>query len=292
MSLTYGTYLHALTAIHSGTGQAVAIIDLPVAREVATGYPFLPGSSYKGVVRALESEKREEEEIKVIFGTADDKGKAGLICMTDQKLLCLPVRSYKGTFAWVSCPLALTRMVRDLKALGATPPISEELPKFEPGKAEILTADNTTLIYTLQTRPSVYLEDLDLSATQNPTVAAIAKKLAEVLFSSADEQASFKARFALVSDEVFSFLSDTCTEVAARIALDPDTHTTSGPKGNLWYEESVPAETIFYGVSTIQTFDKNNVEKAENLLKGLNGKTIQIGGNATVGRGFCRIIVK
>ena len=44
-------YIHALTALHAGTGQGVGVVDLPIAREKSTGLPIVPGSGIKGVLR-------------------------------------------------------------------------------------------------------------------------------------------------------------------------------------------------------------------------------------------------
>ena len=44
-------FLRALSPLHAGTGQGIGAIDLPIAREKATGIPYLPGSSLKGVLR-------------------------------------------------------------------------------------------------------------------------------------------------------------------------------------------------------------------------------------------------
>jgi len=46
-------YLHAISPVHTGTGQAVDVIDLPVAREATTNWPYVPGSSIRGVLRTL-----------------------------------------------------------------------------------------------------------------------------------------------------------------------------------------------------------------------------------------------
>lgn len=53
----------------------------------------------------------------------------------------------------------------------------------------------------------------------------------------------------------------------------------NGLSDNLWYEQVVPAETIFYAI--IQ-------EPGEVLKNAINGKIIQIGANATVGYGYCK----
>ena len=53
----------------------------------------------------------------------------------------------------------------------------------------------------------------------------------------------------------------------------------NGRSANLWYEQVIPAETVFYAV--IQ-------EEGEELSNALGGKIVQIGANATIGYGYCR----
>ncbi|MBM3493954.1 MAG: type III-B CRISPR module RAMP protein Cmr4 [Armatimonadetes bacterium] len=277
-------YLHAITPVHSGTGQTVAVIDLPIAREKATGWPIIPGSSMKGVIRA--NTPGDDDAKKVIFGSQDQ---AGEIVLTDQRILCLPVRSFFGTFAWVTCPLVLDRLVKDMTAIGAAPPFTATVPDVANQDACKVCPGSK-----LVNGGKVYLEDLDLNPTEDANATkTIAGGIAKALFPSAaaqapdglsGEQTHFVERFAIVSDELFSFLSENGTEIAARIALDPDTGTTSGPKGNLWYEEAVPAETIFAGAAL-----HANGGDPKTVLNAT--KFIQIGGNASVGRGLCRVIV-
>jgi len=269
-------YLHAITPVHSGTGQTVAVIDLPIAREKATGWPVIPGSSMKGVLRPAPPGKDAASD--KLYGTQDQ---AGEIVLTDQRILCLPVRSFFGTFAWATCPLVLDRFAKDMTAIGATPPFTVSAPS--------VANQDACMVYPgsklADGGNKVYLEDLDLNPTVDPGVTTtIADGIAKAVFSDKPSQTAFVERFAIVSNELFSFLSENGTEIAARIALDPDTGTTSGPKGNLWYEEAVPAETIFAGAAL--------------HAKGGDPKTtlggiahVQIGGNASVGRGLCRVVV-
>ena len=42
--------LLAETPIHPGAGRGMGVVDLPVAREAATDYPVLVGSSLKGAL--------------------------------------------------------------------------------------------------------------------------------------------------------------------------------------------------------------------------------------------------
>jgi len=268
-------FLHALTPIHAGTGQTVAIIDLPVAREKATGWPILPSSSLKGVLR----DRSEEQNRDRLYGKPDE---AGALCFTDQRLLFFPSRSLYGTFAWTICPLALTRLIRDWKALGSLAPFeASQIPDVQ--ETALLHANSTALAR----EGNVYLEDLDLSATSSAAVEAIASELANCLFESQAERTLFKERFALVSDEVFTFLAETATEVQARVRLKDNAKTVE--QGGLWYEEAVPAEAIFVG--GVVTSDHVGQAAAADALASLGNQLIQIGGKSTVGRGLCRLVL-
>lgn len=273
-------YLHTITPLHSGTGQTVAVIDLPVAREKATGYPVIPASSLKGVLRDAAGGK--SDAANRLFGSLE---KAGAISIGDQRLLCLPVRSYFGTFAYISCPLALGRFVRDLEALGLNAPFK---------KADVPVVDDTTTglavvlpnapISSLKHGAQVFLEDLDLAIQEAAGAAAIAEGLAEILFNG--EETMFTTRFGLVSDNVFSYLCETALEVSARVALHDETKTVR--TGGLWYEEAVPAEAIFAGPVLIESRFEGTAEEA---FAAVNRKLIQVGGKSSVGRGLCRMIV-
>ncbi|MFN7019291.1 MAG: RAMP superfamily CRISPR-associated protein, partial [Fimbriimonadales bacterium] len=64
-------FLHALTPLHVGTGQAVANVDLPIAREKATGLPIVPASAFKGVLRDHYS---KDPNVSPAFGTTESAG--------------------------------------------------------------------------------------------------------------------------------------------------------------------------------------------------------------------------
>src|SRR2546430_8961306 len=102
------TFIHALSPLHAGTGQGVGVIDLPIAREKATNLPYLPGSTLKGSMRdECEGNAQTKPNCETLFGKANpvsDSAYAGSAIFTDQRLLCLPVRSLLGTFAWVTSP--------------------------------------------------------------------------------------------------------------------------------------------------------------------------------------------
>ena len=260
--------LHALTPLHVGTGQAVGNVDLPIAREKATGFPLVPASALKGVLR---DNFNNQSWATQAFGDAD---RAGAWVFTDLRILCLPVRSFFGVFAYTTCPLILQRLQRHAQVFGIK---GFENLSVEVQGADIALASNSAL----GKGNKVYLEDLDLTAKQSPEADAVANAIAEKLLPNS-ERRYFTERFAVVSNDVFTFLSETATEVVARVRLEDNTKTVAS--GGLWYEEAVPAEALFYGFV--------GATSAEPSLASLQiDQPLQIGGDATIGRGLCKVVI-
>jgi len=213
------TFIHALSALHAGTGQGAGVIDLPIAREKATGLPFLPGSSLKGPLRASLADK---DLRNAIFGpeTLDinqNENYASSVQFSDQRLLLLPVRSLAGTFAWVTSPFVLRRLLRDMEDIQQKK-LDYVVPTID-GKEECLVANEGSKI----TLEQVYLEDLNLTAKKSPDVTNWARWIGQQAFPSDEEwQQMLIERFCLVPDDIFNFIIDTATEITARIKLRED----------------------------------------------------------------------
>lgn len=269
--------LHALSPLHAGTGHTPDIIDLPTARMKATGIPFLPGSSIKGVLRdARRTIDREKTE--AVFGPANDPAAhAGALVVGDARLLALPVRSFRGTFAWATSPLLLTLAKRDLE--DASLPI----PNIN-GRGARLTKENVCFH-----NDRLFLQDLDLAATVDVAEAnSWAQYLAPLAFPGDD---IFTKRFAIVDDDTMAFLWETATQVDARVRLDEEKRTVA--KGALWLEESLPPETLLIGLLAADRSRRLAVKMApdEVLDFSLSGEEVhQFGGKATTGHGRCRIV--
>lgn len=266
------TFIHALSPLHAGTGQGVGVIDLPIAREKATNLPYLPGSTLKG---SLRDELGNENGLRdKIFGpekVENDSAYSGSIVFTDQKLLCLPVRSLLGTFAWVTSPYILERFKRDCES---------NVTVNKPDSSNCIVSTTSAIKYS---DTKVILEDLDLTI-QTDNADAWADFLAKKIFSTSETwQDYFKQRFCIVSDDVMNFLAETATEVIARNKLDDDTKTTV--KGALWYEESLPTETILSGL--LLEVKGDHISDIVKIAK----TPIQLGGSMTVGRGLCQMII-
>jgi len=271
---THILFLHALSPLHPGTGQGVGSIDLPIARERATGIPYLPGSSVKGVLRDTASGKVGKDKLLALFGpeTGSASEHAGAAVFGDARLLLFPVRSLAGVFAYVTSPYLLERFAREAGFAGLKLPALPPAPVSE-GGCRLATG-------SVLKAGKVYLEDLDLESQESAELKAWEDWLVQ------QSEAPVKGRLCLVSDNVMGFLLETATEVVARIRLEDETKTVA--KRALWYEESLPAESLLYGLLSLGSSRKKEVALALDDLKPLLGFA-QLGGKASVGRGLCRL---
>ena len=310
--------IQALSPLHAGTGQAVGVIDLPIARMRATGIPFVPGSSIKGVLKDARRSRdglSRRNELYAVFGPDrgesgqagdhgghdpeqrssqaskapdDDRGieHAGALMVGDARLLALPVRSFRGTFAYVSSPLLLHLARRDLLAAGASaslPAVPEMAPPVR--RACVANKDFLTL------NGKAYFEDITLGATQNDSAVRWGECLAAAMQD--DDKASMRDRFAIVDDDTMAFFWETATQVDTRVRIDHGTHVVADRQ--LWTEESLPSETLLMGLMGAHGSRRANtaMTPAEVLGYGLpvtdNGEYVQFGGKATVGKGRCAL---
>jgi CRISPR-associated protein Cmr4 len=327
--------LHAQTSLHPGAGTALGTVDLPIQRERHTHWPTIAGSALKGILRDacreqiavskdLDQLERWDDEperegkagkkaerkgtardkadatlaLNILFGppTAGAGEFAGALSVTDARLLAFPVRSLRGVFAWVSCPAVLQRLERDArlaqKTTGWTIP---DLPRPAEGQPVpvAVPAGSPCVVGNGQ----VVLEEFDFAATK-ADAAPIAKWMADNLLPATPTyQATrrrFEQHFLVLPDDEFTHFVRHATEVSARIALDYQTKTVKGTA--LFYQEFLPAETLFYSVVLANSSRAKNghAKAADAVLKTL-GETLQrlpflqIGGDETTGKGLCAV---
>ena len=277
-------YLHALSPLHCGTGQAGGVVDLPIARARASQLPIVPSSSLRGVLRQRVTDT-DAEAAKTLFGPRsirnDQDAFAGALTIGDAHLLLLPVRCLAGVVSYVTSPFILKMYARDLALAGESGiEFSEEL---APGTAEVVD-DSASLV-----DQTLVLEDLDLKASKNPALSALAKRVARAVHpTDPAAQGDLARRVALVPDEIMSFLAETATEIRARIAVDAETGTVR--QGALWYEENLPAESVLWGISALSdSRGRGNASLSAKLDRAVSGALLQVGGSAGVGRGLVRL---
>jgi RAMP superfamily. len=88
-------FLKVLTPLHAGSGTDIRSVDLPIQREVHTGYPKIESSTIKGCLRdsiKFDDDKTKDDKIKdIIFGKEGPiELSAAAIAITDARLLFSP----------------------------------------------------------------------------------------------------------------------------------------------------------------------------------------------------------
>ena len=276
------------TPLHAGAGQSVDGIDLPIQREVHTDWPCVFGSAVKGALRAHAEQRMVDTTIAItdLFGPDHggaqerDTSHAGALLVGDATLLALPVRSLQSSFKWVTCPQALTRFARTAERLG----LELKLPTItQPARDKALGQGDAKL----------FLEEFRFEQSPDACIGALAQALAP-LSGGALDAATLEQRLVVVNDDIFSFLARNATSVQPHIAIDSTTKTVKD--GALWFEETLPPETLLYVPLTATASRRKGgdltaaqvLAQFEQLLPA--GKNwLQLGGNETTGMGWCRV---
>jgi CRISPR-associated protein Cmr4 len=268
-------FLFTHTPLHVGAGQSVGYVDLPIQREPHTKIPIVPGSSLKGVLRDKFNGDGNREKRYWLFGhDTDEKEKfsAGALLIGEARVLCFPVRSAKGSFAWITCPLVLKRAERDIGLVNTS--------FGEIGEKEVVAGSKVTL------DGKVVLEEYTFTAKTHAKLSELEKELAGLVNDPVWKE--LPGRLVIVADGVFTYFAQSGCEIAQHVAIDDETGTAKDKA--LFNEETVPSETLFYGVMAEQTI--NGMNGALKELATLNGKPIQVGGGETTGLGWCTFVLK
>ncbi len=274
--------LLAQTSIHAGTGSNTGIIDLPIQREGHNGYPCIFGSSMKGALRTRAEAEATAESVKCVFGPSSSDEKidhAGALMVSDARLLLLPIRSLTSQFKWVTCPAVLQRFKRDAERFDTK--LTFTAPEVTNTNALVPHQTNDGALFLEEYRFDAKTENMDT------IIAAVAKLMRD------DAKVELEKQLVIVSDDMFAHLCQHATPVNAHIAIDSATKTVVG--GALWYEETLPPETLLYvGLSAAKARAQGAEMKAADILSAVTGMFdkkpwLQVGGNETVGMGWCAV---
>ena len=280
--------LMAQTAIHAGASSNENLIDLPIQREAHSDWPVVVGSGVKGAWRAKAEVvvKQQPKVINAIFGpdTNNASDHAGAIMVSDARLLLLPVRSLTSHFKWVTCPALLTRFARDKQRLG-----------FAGGIPQLTIDDDTALVMTEQT-DALHLEEYRFTSRKIEDAQLIDTLVSDFLAVMGESyQDELMKNLTIISDDQFRYFCRAAIPVQAHIAINSETKTVK--PGALWYEETLPAETLMYNCLTFCDDRSPGKMSAEDLAECFLAALIeaspylQVGGNATVGMGWFALTI-
>lgn len=239
---THVFLITAKTNLHVGdeSGSTFSVIDKAIQRDPLTKLPCINSSSLKGAIKEFCVNETTDLDVKKLFGSdVDETGK------TDHN------NSQKGSAIFFDAKLLLMPQQNDTDlfhyttCVKAIEQMNEKIALFDKKDKE---ADN----------------DNDKNK-QNKKVEETLKKVKSKIKYEKD-----------ITTVTFEKFKESCSDdnlpIIARNVLE------NGESKNLWYEQVLPAETVFYAI--IQ-------EEGESLKKALNGQLVQIGANATIGYGYC-----
>ncbi|MEX0618066.1 MAG: type III-B CRISPR module RAMP protein Cmr4 [Pseudohongiellaceae bacterium] len=301
-------FLYAVSPVHMGAGQAIDVIDNPIQRERHTGHPCFAGSGIKGAVRhsfeALltgstgeHAEAMRQDVSKTIdrlLGPESSSGElhAGAVSFGDAQLVALPIRSLKEGYVYATCPQALARAQRLLKVAGAA--VNWEVPTVKEGEALVIN-DGLLSDGKLHLEAFEYAKGDD--ARQLSDIAAdLASKALPDSKPDAKEYDFFREKLEkdliVLHDTDFSYFAKHAMLVEPHVRINPETGTASD--GGLFYTENLPPESIMIAplmASQTRTGKGKDQEiPAEGVLSQIktliDTKLLQIGGDATTGRGL------
>jgi len=266
-------FIKAITPLHVGSGSDLGVVDLPIQRESHTGFPKIEASSLKGAIRSEiyneknrdksnDEIKKEVEEVVEIFG---DGNKAGKLGFSDARILFFPVKSVKGVFAYITCPMVLERFQEDIN-IG-----SEDLSSQKDEIKISFPNDNECIVFDKSKNSvnnHVILEEYSFKVKENELDNSF--KIPEI----------DKSRLVIVSDDNFTHFVKNSTEVITRIKIGED-GVVDKKAGALFTEEYLPAETVMYALAIGEI----------NKFIDDTSMFLQIGGNTTLGKGICELSI-
>jgi CRISPR-associated protein Cmr4 len=295
------------TPLRNEKGEIVRVVEYDNAKDKKTSDEVVI------VTKQVEKDGKKEDvkflahDSAWLFGSdTTDLPFAGSLVFSEARLLAFPIRSAKGSFAWITCPLMLRRAARDgvlgdslknekgveqnrlLLALGALQEPADETAMFDFAAGSKLALGD-----------KVVLEEYTFSSVSWPGLSELGRHLASLLPTD-EVWKEIASRLVILSDGMMSFFAQNACEVAQHVKISDETGTAEG--GALFNQENVPSETLFYSV--LHAFDERTANKAKDERRD-GGKAIgtfetkikavgvfQFGGDASTGLGYCTVSLK
>ena len=301
-------FYSCLSPVHMGAGSAVGAIDNPIQREVHTQHPLIAGSGLKGAARHHFTRKWDGQGdlVNRVFGPdREASDHAGAIAFGDAQLVAFPVRSLRNTYVYATCPTALARLKR--LAGDAAPWAMPAAPAVPAVKDDLVALMTHTAASSAASQGRLVLEAFDFAAQESAGLKAVAGWLATHALPAGTEHDYFRQKIAadlvLLGDTEFSHFVRHATVVEAHVRIDNDSGTAD--PGGLFYTENLPPETLLAGLvlASVERQSKkhqraqpldaqavlNSVLSGHGGAAGLAGSVLQVGGDATTGRGLVTV---
>ncbi|MFZ5805569.1 MAG: type III-B CRISPR module RAMP protein Cmr4 [Acidobacteriota bacterium] len=298
-------FLYAISPVHMGAGQAIGVVDNPIQREKHTNHPILAGSGLKGALRDVFQAKEGDELTGRIFGPeASASDHAGAVSFSDAGVVLFPVRSLRESYAYVTSPTALARLRRAAQLCELE--LDWQVPEVSNDSQCLVASSQSKLLFGSGGQGAgqrLVLETFEFQAEADEEVAKVAAWLASRAILSEDGFHYFREKLkkdlVVLSDTRFKYYVENGTIVEPHVRINDELGTADD--GGLFYTENVPPEALFVslmlasrervkkGAEKDQILTSSEVLKA--LVETLHGEVVQIGGDATTGRGLVALSV-
>lgn len=236
----------AETPIHAGAAPATQFVDIPIQRDVVTGFPLIKGSELKGAFAQKlfytlgVSEKNYDLAKSMVFGSSPGErgGGAGSFNVLDAHILLLPVPSLYGVHAFVTCPFMLNKFAKRVK--GLAPKLAEvanSLASAQPADGRVAVIEENSELVGKQ--ELLYLHPLVwFKPKRDEAVNDFAERIQQLVKSTPLEVCK---HVAVLSDDAASYVLDHALLVQPRVRLD---YEKKSVKEGPWREEALPRHTI------------------------------------------------
>lgn len=290
-------FLYAVSPVHLGAGSMIGVIDNPIQREKHTEHPCFAGSGIKGAIRhGFQAIGGNPALINRLFGPESGRPEsgsndlhAGAVSFGDAQLVAFPVRSLRNGYVYATCPLALNRARRLLNLLGIS--VAWMIPEVTEGHCLLANPQ-------LLANDRLHLEAFEYVAHVSADLPNVSADLANKALPQDAGHAFFKTKLTqdlvVLSDTDFGYFAKNATLVEPHVRIDPNTGAADG--GGLFYTENLPPESILVApllTSQTRTGNPNDAMDAAGVMlmlrNLLDNRLVQIGGDATTGRGLVTI---
>ena len=283
-------FLYCVSPVHMGAGTALGAIDNPIQRERHTEHPNMAGSGLKGAFRDVFEKANNKDLTSRIFGPETDASDhAGAVSFADAQLVLFPVRSLKRSFVYATCPTALGRLQRLLGIAG----IDEKWEIPEVGGDACRVVEGSKAL----SGDKLILEAYEFEAEKDAKIGEIAFWIADNAFPKDESSNYFRGKLesdlVVLSDERFNFFVRHATLVEPHVRISDETGTADD--GGLFYTENLPPESLLVSLvmaskervkkGEAEPEDNNAEQVLQTVEEALAGTMVQIGGDATTGRG-------
>lgn len=274
-------FLKVITPLHAGSGTDLRVIDLPIQREVHTGFPKIEASTLKGCMRSSFNKNGPDAElVNTIFGNeGESELSAAAIAITDARLLFFPVRSARGVYALITCPMVLERFQKEIALIGG---IDLQISIASNDVPVLASKDSVLKLNIDENKNTILLDEYRYDASVSTSFENFCKRLQDFI----GEADSIAEKAVLLPDDDFKDFVMHATSIVTRIKVGTDGVVENQA---LFTEEYLPEESILY--SLIMMDDSN--ELMETFSKHLDEtKFFQIGADQTLGKGFVESCLK